>query len=677
MRRTVSAKVRTVRDADGPQSEPCHLMSDWRDPQPTDGPDQDRPLDETPDSEGYGTLSEADAGLAPAESPPAGTSLSAPESAPETPVNNEDSEAVTSLVHAIESRMEEVRRLGEDLSDRESSMSARVVDLDRRAAEVSAKLASLDADRAQLAARESAVREQSESIERKETELRRRMEEAEARLNSIESREKDLADQDAALCNRAQSLESQASTAQMQDQSISNREQAIDGRARAVEDAEREIESLKQELESEREKLRDTALRLKQEHAALTEMKSAALEQNDRSLEERERDLAQLRASLDMERDRLEQQWQEFEANKASMLDGGAPAITSFEQQQQLEDREQELEDARLNVETERERLEEMAEQLHNDRASVQRERSTVEVDRDRGAAMAAIGAAMDKTLEECQIRRDRLRKVRIALRERSAKLDKAREIIRGRHKECERILAMRDRVARAQEEVETQREQIGRQADRSRVAGVLMKLVISIAILGGLSWAIADRVAPTMNLTQATISAQASNGALDESAQTMWTQYCESLAMDPRLMEETAARLKRRGVEALATPGAVSAYFDESLNVDSQRPGELNIALKGEGGAATRRILETYLASFVAIANDAKGQQLGQASTIVSANAAVDATPLRDDRLKWAGAMWGGATLLILIIGWALWTRLAVSASRSENIGSGAFGVG
>ena len=656
-------------------------MSDWRDPYSADEAEQDQPLDESQIPEDYGTLSEADAGLAPAEAPPA-LDDSGPSSNPATAPTLDDQvpenpEAVSSLVKAIESRMEEVRRLGEDLTQRESSMTERMMDLDRRSAEVSAKLAALDADRAQLAARESALREQSKSVEQHEAELRRREEEAEARLASIEAREAELASQDAALCSRAQAIESQASTVRQQDESIANREQAIGSRTQAVEESEQQIESLKRELNSEREKLREMALKLKQEHAALTEMKSAALEDNDRSLEERERDLAQLRASLDMERERINEQRRDFEAQKQGMLDGGAPAITSFEQQQKFEDREKELEEAWLTVESECERLDEMALQLQRDREAVQRERSVVEVDRDRGAAMTAIGAAMDKTLEECRIRRERLRRVRAALREREEKLKKAREIIRGRHKECERILAMRDRVVRAQEEIEEQRESISRQTDRSRVAGVVLKLVIAIAILGGLSWAVADRMAPTMDLVRATISAQGVNGELDPDAMESWLRYSESLSMDPRLIEETADRLKSRGVEALSSPGAVSAYFKDSLNIDSQRPGELNIALKGEGGAATRRVLETYLAAFVAIANDARSRRADQASTVVSSNAAIDSVPLRDERLKWAGAMWGGSTLLILLIGWALWCKLAAATSRRAGAGATAFGVG
>ena len=647
-------------------------MSDWRDPYSSDEPDQRRPLKEANNPEDYGTLSDMDAGLTPADARPACKAQ-----APTDAESSGNPEAVTSLVKAIESGMDEVRRLGEDLSQRESSMTERVVNLDRQSVELSSKLASINTDRARLAARESAFREQSESLDRQEADLRRRKEEAEARLSSIEARETELADQDAVMCRRAQSLDLQASTVHEQDESIASRERAINDRAGTVEESEREVESLRLELAAEREKVREAATKLKQEHAALTEMKSAALEDNDRSLEEREHDLGQLRASLDMERDRLAEQLRNFEAQKQSMLDGGAPALTSFEQQQQFEDRERELEEARLNVSSERERLDEITEQLQRERESVRRERSAVEVDRDRGAAMAAIGAAMDKTMDECRIRRERLQRVRIALRERSAKLENARQIIRGRHKECERILAMRDGVVRVQEEIEEQRASISRHEDRSRVVGVVLKLVVAIAILGGLSWAVADRVAPTTNLVRATIMVHSAGAGLDDASREAWSQYCESLSMDPRLIEETAARLKRRGVETLGTPGAVNSYFKDSLTIDAHRPGELNIALKGEGGGATRRVLETYLAAFVAIANDARGQRANQASTVVSANATVDRTPVSDDRLKWAGVMWAVSTLLVLLIGWALWSKLAVSAGRSEGAETTAFGVG
>ncbi|MCB9847855.1 MAG: hypothetical protein H6814_05520 [Phycisphaeraceae bacterium] len=656
-------------------------MSDWLNPDPAGDPEQQQPAEESAalNPEDFGKLSAVDAGMATTKPrsrapEPAATATSEPAAGP----TKDESQAVTSLIHAIESRLEEVRRLGEDMNHRESSMTERVVDLDRKSAELSAKMAAIDAERAQLAARESSLRDKSDAIERREGELRRRMEEAEARLASIESREHALADQDAALHSRAQELETEATSVRDRDRSFSSREQQIRDRSREIEEAEAEAARLREELEAERQKLREMAQKLKQEHAALTEMKSAQLESNDRSLEDRERELAQLRASLEMERDRIEDQWRDYQTQKQNMLDGGAPALTSFEQQQQFEDRERELDEARTTVNSELERIEEQANALQTERESVKRARSVVEVDRDRGAAMAAIGAAMDQTLEECRIRRERLRGVREALRVREGKLAKAREIIRGKHKECERILAMRDRITKEQEEIEAQRAAIERKADRSRVAGVLMKLVIAVAILGGLSWAVADRIAPTTDLVRATLTAQPHGGAsASQEAIEEWTRLCASLAQDPRLIEETADRLKRRGVEEFGSPGPLGAYFKDSLSVDSQRPGELNVALQGPGGGATKRILETYLAAFVAIANDATAQFADQASTVVSANASADSPPLTDDRLKYAGAMWGGATLLLLIIGWALWTRLAASTRKTDDAGTVAFGVG
>jgi len=640
-------------------------MSEWRDPHRSDEAELGAPERAEPEQPEYGMLSDSDAGVGEGSE----TVTGAGPARDDRNGQMQDPEAVASLVEAIEARMEDVRRLGEDLSRRESSMSERLIDIDRRAAEFAAKMSSVDAERARVAARESELREREEASEKKEAELKRRMEEAEARLASIEARESELADRDTALCDRAQTIEERASTLHEQDSTIADRAQTVDERARALEEAERENAALRQELEAEREKLREAAQKLKQERAALAEMKSMALENSDRSLEERERELAQMHASIEMERERLEDQWREFEAQKQSMLDGSAPALTTFEQQQRFEDRERELEEARSAVEAERERLETMTDQLRSERANVKRERSSVEVQRDRGAAMEAMSAAMDRTIEECRVRRERLRRVRIALREREEKLNKAREVIRGRHKECERVLAMRDRVSRAQEELETQRAVIERRANRYSAVGALMKLTIAIAILGGLSWAVADRVAPTTDLVRATIAAQSADGALDaESAQT-WAAYCASLATDPRLIEEASERFRQRGVEELSNPGAVKSYLDSSLDIDQLTPGELGIAIQGEGVAATQRVLETYLAAFVSIANDARGLRADQMAPVVRSRPAASGPPLRDDRLLWAGVMWGGSTLLLMMIGWALWSKLASSARRSSEM--------
>ena len=81
---------------------------------------------------------------------------------------------------------------------------------------------------------------------------------------------------------------------------------------------------------------------------------------------------------------------------------------------------------------------------------------------------------------------------------------------------------------------------------------------------------------------------------------------------------------------------------------------------------AASR--LRAFAAAFVAIANDARDRKVDQPATFVSMNATPDARPLRDERLKWAGAMWGGSTAVMLLIGWLLWSRLVKERRGSDE---------
>ncbi len=591
-----------------------------------------------------------------------------------------ESRMVAQRVADIESRLAEVRRMGETLAQREMAAAERDADIARTASAVQAKedqMAQREAallERAREAKAEvqrleqaaSGAAERTRVVEQREREVEARDGALASRESQAAAREEALGDIKSGLASKEQALAEAQERARTLEAQMTRREAELTARVRTLEEAVRQAAQRGRDMEAREHELSETASELKEQRALMQEAKSAALAEQDRALADREKELSAMRMSLEAQRERLDEEAKALEAEKAEIKEGKAPALSQGVNARLLEDRESELEKSRDAVEADRSRLTAMMEQVRKDREDLARERQTLDLDRDRGAAMTAMSQAIDEALAGCKVRRDRLRRVREALRERWVRVEKAKEAIRERARECEKVLAQRETLQRAQKEVEEQSRQVEVRAGKSRAASATLRYVVAVAILGAISWAVAGQVAPRTWVLNATLAADPQDTEGSGAQREAWSAHALELAHDPRLIQEAADRLKRRGMAEFANPAALGSHLEGAMDIAPGGPGSLTVSVTDTNLGRAHRRVETYVASFVALANDSRSRLPEQPATLVAESPVKDPAPVNDERLLYAGAMWGAASLLAMFFAWALWAR-AVKTQAGE----------
>jgi hypothetical protein len=266
---------------------------------------------------------------------------------------------------------------------------------------------------------------------------------------------------------------------------------------------------------------------------------------------------------------------------------------------------------------------------------------------------------------------------MRRALRQRAGKLSQAKEAIDAKQKEVERILQQRQTIVAARTELQDREKKLASKAGKSRGLAALFLGVIAVLGLGVMSWAVVDRIFPATYAASATLAADDSAGALNAEQQEAWMAYVEQLANDPRLMEVASNRMRRRGMIDLGSAGALSARLAQDLDLSSSSPGQLTLTLKGEGADRTQRLLDTFVASMVSVANDARDRRMDGASTIVAVGATVDGEPIQDPRLIYAGIGWGASTGILFFLSIALLVRLTIAKRKFEQENAQMLAVG
>ncbi len=264
--------------------------------------------------------------------------------------------------------------------------------------------------------------------------------------------------------------------------------------------------------------------------------------------------------------------------------------------------------------------------------------------------------------------RRERLRRYKKMLRDQSGKILQAREVLTTRSAEYERLLQKRIELAEVKACLEKKATSLQSQSSRNKVAIAIMAFVSTIGILGALSWSVAQRAIPATHIMQATIAVQEEGEAIAPEHLVSWTAAIEQIADDPRLMEMAAERMKRRGILDLSTPGDLGARLNADLDLLSTQPGQVTLALKGEGVERTARTLETYTAALIAIANEGKSRRNDRAMTAMTQGPNRNADPIDQPHIVVAGMIWAGSSLGALLIGLIAWAKLARARRKFEE---------
>lgn len=264
--------------------------------------------------------------------------------------------------------------------------------------------------------------------------------------------------------------------------------------------------------------------------------------------------------------------------------------------------------------------------------------------------------------------RRERLSRYRLAVRQQAEKVRKGQAALRKRFEACEQLLAQRAELSAAHAAITDFQRKMQKRRASSGVAIAALCSTLSLAVLAGLSWAVAREVTPGTYAVTTSLSADTHGRDLSGAELAEWQRFHEELVTDPRFYERIAQRMQRRGIPSLAQASAVAERLRTDFSVSSSKNGEINLELRGKGAQKTERELDTIASTLASEANAARGERADGASTTPPTPAKASSRPLDDTQMFTAGGIFGGGSLIGIILGSFAWRRLASAKTRFEE---------
>jgi len=507
-----------------------------------------------------------------------------------------------------ESRLQTALDQATAAEEAERALSARAEELEAKAREFVEEETKLRLAADQVRAHRTKLQERSEAVEEREEALEKRHRElddaAEQRIKALDERERLLAERAASGEGDQNSLHEEL--AFLRDQADSAAREAADAKSRA--------ESLTAELERAAK-----ASAAQAAEAAERSAKTAA------ALAASEEEAAKLRSSLDHAREELRQA-RESAAGTAGAVVHEAADYSKYEQAITL--------------------LGEKLKQSEAARAEL-RERMEGAAGSPAAAASAsgAGGSGGTDTAREVHLARryERLVKYKSLLQTQMRKIVAAQNTLAKRQSETEQILALRSKIVAATAELKHREQVLQKRQARSATGALLFYSIAGLGVLLALSWAAAYKLAPAVYAARTILIADVKSKKPSETDVLSWQQYMLGLADDPNLMETTAQRLDRRGLNDLATGAALRAELKNTLYVDSSSPLQINIELRGARPQRTEMVLDTLATAMVSEANAGRNQRPDGLAAEVSHPAALVEGAISDQRIAYAAGIFGG----------------------------------
>lgn len=588
----------------------------------------------------------------------------------------------------------------QDLEKQQSDLQRRQAHLEREQAEIDSNRESLETARGQLktqlaeleqqrTALESEHREAMQAVERRLEEItRQRDERAESLTQELDAARKQVA----AL---SEHLEAQrAEAAKIEQSRRKDAEQAalrIDSLQADLEQAQKNAAALQGELQHSKDDLQKRCRQLEATKSKLVELGQALDAQTEQieagtaalaALEDRDRRIAELEAQLaaggaggggesagvdpaqlaarDERIAQLEREIQELEARvQAAAQTASASGESSDEE---IARRDQAIEQLSDHIRSLQRSLQEAQAETTKRAGEVERLKSAIGELKSRPAAGAGSSGRDDEFTAR---RRQRIERMRRAIRDRSRRLNKARDVVKQQAQQVREIEDERRTLADVRRNLELAEQRMIRRWARSSVVTHLFLLTLTIAVLGAVSYFGVMTFWPTSYTARATIEAKGKPGfPLTETQTNLWQTVHEQMILSEGVVKGVAERLRQRGYTDLAEPEALNRFLESNLVSASPKPGTITLELTTVGRDEAQRLLETYSIGLVSLSNGERGRRTDGATTNLSVPATVDALPAKDNRVQVAGIAFGSSVAALLFLGLPLYLKLRRSAS-------------
>lgn len=267
-------------------------------------------------------------------------------------------------------------------------------------------------------------------------------------------------------------------------------------------------------------------------------------------------------------------------------------------------------------------------------------------------------------------LRQRRLKRCRAILREHVSKVRKASEVLAKRFEQCEQVLAQRAQLAATKRQLEVASIALARRAASKRAGVLTLCAVLTLAVLGALSWSVVGQAWPGDFASKAEITADGRGRELSEPELDEWRRSLEATLADPQFVETVASRMKQRGYETLGSAGAVRTLLTNSFSHESPSPGTLSLEMRAPGREKSARMLDIIATALASDANAAREHRADGAVTLIKAPAAAGNQPIDDQRLQRAGIVLLASVVLTCGLGFGIWGRLS-RAKREFELGS------
>lgn len=266
---------------------------------------------------------------------------------------------------------------------------------------------------------------------------------------------------------------------------------------------------------------------------------------------------------------------------------------------------------------------------------------------------------------EVAALRRRRLQRMRKAIRDRSRRLNKARDVVKQQAHQMRESEEDKRTLLDVRRNLEQAEQRMIRRWARSSTVTNLFFIVLTLAILGGTSYFGVMTFWPTAYTARATIQAKGKPGfPLTDTQTNLWQTVHDEMLFSDTVVNGIAERLRQRGYTDLAEPGKLQAFLQSNLVTASTAPGSINLELTAVGRNEAQRLLDTYAIGLVSASNAERGRRTDGATTVLAVPVAVDPIPAKDDRVQIAGIAFGSSVVGLLLLGLPVYLKLRRSAS-------------
>ncbi len=316
--------------------------------------------------------------------------------------------------------------------------------------------------------------------------------------------------------------------------------------------------------------------------------------------------------------------------------------------------------DAQRQLQCEQQRIVELEQQLDQVRAAQAESAAAHEaqISEDLQEKAQRISAAA----KHWQRRRQRLAKVRQAIRGRAGRARTDSEQAQRRIKQDQALENQRGRLVEIRESLAVAERKMQRKWARPRAVLTFSWLAVSLAGAAIASGLAANHFFPAKVAASVDVEAEARSGLpfSDEDA-AKWQTWHSALLIDKNFHRTLAKRLADRRLDRYKDPVALAQRLRDDLTVDAAQPGVMTLTLAGTDRGEITAILDTLATTFARESSRQAGKRSDGARTVVRGErkvagrtryASINPVPIRDQRLLYAGVIFTvGSTIGLLAV--------------------------